>query len=135
MWMFSPISPGAQSQAQAQDTPSSSPSSPESSTADQFHRFQQSAVQEQLRAGLCHQECSQQVEGVDCSPLFSPSWTAWSTRASFGLPNTVKTLKNWSKSTVAIKMVQGLEHGADEEKRENCAGSLLEIGSGRSHCC
>ena len=36
--------------------------------------------------------------------------------SGFGLPHTRKTLTNWNESTVATKMVQGLEHTADEEK-------------------
>lgn len=52
----------AQSQAQAQDTPWSSPSSPESSTADQFHRFQ----------------CSRITAGWAVSPGLQPAdWRSW----------------------------------------------------------
>lgn len=90
------------------------------------HAFSQFAVQGQLRTGMYQQGGSREAEEINYFPLLSPCKTAWSTTASFGLPDTRTTLTNWSQATANTKVVQGPEHIADKKGWENCVYSFTK---------
>lgn len=82
----------------------------------------------QQHPGLCEQECSQQVEGSDPSPLFGTSeGTSGAVCAGVG---TKKTLTKRNKPSGGLQSSQGLQHTRYEERLRGVC-SAQKGGSGR----